>query len=63
MVLILYNIRFLKAKYFPRGSFCNAKPKMGSYAWKSILKPRKVIIMGAKWRIRDGATINIFKNV
>ena len=35
---------------------------MGSFAWKSILKARKVILLGAKWRVDDGESIWIFKD-
>ena len=32
----------------------------GSFAWHSILKARKVILKGMKWRIGDGKSINIY---
>ncbi|XP_075665730.1 uncharacterized protein LOC142635467 [Castanea sativa] len=39
-----------------------AKQSSGLYAWKSILKSRKVISMGAKWRVGDGLSISVFKD-
>ena len=54
--------RVFKAKYFLDGSIFEAKEKSGSYAWKSILRARKVISMGAKWQVRYGLSIRIFKD-
>ena len=54
--------RVFKAKYFPMGSIFNAKAGSGSYAWKSILKSRKVILLGARWRIGDGSSVKVFKD-
>uniref|UniRef100_A0A7N2MJH0 Uncharacterized protein n=1 Tax=Quercus lobata TaxID=97700 RepID=A0A7N2MJH0_QUELO len=54
------DLRVFKAKYFPIGSIFDAKPKSRSYAWKSILKAQKVILLGARWRIGDGTSIKIF---
>ena len=34
--------------------------KSGSFAWKSILHARKLILMGAKWRVGDGSQIKIY---
>lgn len=39
--------RVFKAKYFPTGTIFDAKASSGSYAWRSILKARKVILLGA----------------
>ena len=49
-----------KAKYFPKGSIFEASAATGSYAWQSILKSRKVISMGMRWRIGDGKSIDIY---
>ena len=38
--------RVFNAKYFPTGSIFGAKARSGSYAWKNILKARKVILLG-----------------
>ena len=35
---------------------------MGSFAWKSILKARKVVLLGAIWRVGDGESIRIYKD-
>ena len=48
------------AKYFPNGSIFEAKQNSSSYAWKSILKARKVISQGGLWRVGDGCKIRIF---
>ena len=54
--------RVFKAKYFPTGTVFDAKVGSGSYALKSILKARKVIQLGARWRIGDGSSVKIFKD-
>ena len=38
----------------------DTKEKFGSFAWKSILGARCVISLGAKWRIGDGFTAQIY---
>ena len=40
--------RVSKAKYFPNCSIFEAKVSSGSFAWKRILKPRKVTNIGTK---------------
>ncbi|XP_050258807.1 uncharacterized protein LOC126703778 [Quercus robur] len=52
--------RVFKARYFPNGTIFYAKQKSDSYAWKSILRVRKVMVMGAKWRVGDGKSIKVF---
>ena len=54
--------RVFKAKYFPKGSIFKVKVARGSYAWQSILKARKVILRGMRWRIGDGKSINIYND-
>ena len=54
--------KVFKAKYFPNGTTFDAKASSGSYAWKSILRARKVISMGARWRVGDGNQIRIFED-
>ena len=34
----------------------------GSYAWRSILKGRDVIQRGARWRVGDAKSINIWQH-
>ena len=54
--------RVFKAKYFPNDTIFDAKQKSSSYAWKSILRARNVVAMGAKWRVGDGQSIKVFKD-
>lgn len=49
--------KVFKAKYFPSGNVFEAKVNSSSFTWKSILKARKVIAMGAKWRVGNGSLI------
>ena len=52
--------RFFRANFFPNGSIFDAKEKNGSYAWRSILKGREVIMRVMRWRIGDGFSIRIY---
>ena len=52
--------KMFKVKYFPTSSIFKAKSISGSFAWKSILKARKIIKMQAKWRVRDGKKIRVY---
>lgn len=54
--------RVFEAKYFSNDTIFDAKQKFGSYAWKSILRARKVVAIGAKWRVGDGRSIKVFKD-
>ena len=36
-----------------------ADSRMGSYAWKSILRGRNIIQRGALWRIGNGEKMNL----
>ena len=52
--------RVFKARFFPRETILKAKDSSSaSYAWKSILKGRDVILKGALWRIGDGKRVRI----
>ena len=35
--------------------------RMGSYAWKSIIRGRDIIQRGARWRVGNGEKINIWQ--
>ena len=44
-----------KARYFPNTSILEAPDsRLGSYAWRSILRGRDIILSGARWRVRNG---------
>ena len=55
--------KIFKATFFPHCSFMEAKESAtGSYAWKSILKKREVIQMGARFRVGNGRSIKIWRH-
>ena len=54
--------RFFEANFFPHGSIFDAKEKNGSYAWRSILKGREVIMRGLRWRIGDGSAVQVYQD-
>ena len=55
--------KIFKARFFPHCSFMEAKESAtGSYAWKSILKKREVIQMGARFRVGNGRSIKIWQH-
>ena len=52
--------KVFKARFFPNTTIMDAaNSRMGSYAWKSILRGRDIIQRGARWRVRNGENINI----
>ena len=52
--------RIFKIRFLPHCSFMETKEsKSESYAWKSILKGREVIQMGARFRVGSGKSIKI----
>ena len=52
--------KVFKSKYFSNCSILDNGVKVkGSYAWQSILKARRVVRLGSKWRIGDGKTVRI----
>ena len=51
-----------QAKFFPGGNIFDAViPSRCSYAWRSILQARDVILKGAIWQVGDGRSINIWE--
>ncbi|WVZ75250.1 hypothetical protein U9M48_023324 [Paspalum notatum var. saurae] len=55
--------RILKAKYFPKCSVLEAKPRGGiSYTWRSILNGIEVIKSGLVWRVGNGESIKIWED-
>jgi len=58
---LLYKV--FKPKYFPNCSILDDKVKTkGLYAWKSILKARQVVRLGARWRIGNGELVIVRKD-
>ena len=52
--------KVFKARYFPNTSILEAHDsRLGSYAWRSILRGRDVILSGARWRVGNGQKIEI----
>ena len=55
--------RVLQARYFPEGNILDAKlKKKASYAWKSILHGKDLIIKGMRYIIRDGSYTDMWKD-
>lgn len=53
--------RVFKARFLSNGTILDAKDSdSASYAWKSILKGREVILKGALWRVGDRKQIKIW---
>ena len=53
--------KVFKAHFFPNSSLMEAvDSRMGSYAWKSILRGRDIIQRGEIWRVGNGEKINIW---
>ena len=53
--------RIYKARYYPHA--CLWKVEQGvapSYAWRSILGARKLLLKGVRWRVGNGRSINIW---
>jgi len=53
----------LKVRYFPRGSFWEAKlGHQPSFTWRSILKGRAVLKEGCYWKIGSGSQVKIWRD-
>ena len=54
--------KVFKAHFFPNSSLMEAvDSRMGSYAWKSILRGWDIIQRGALWKVGSGEKINIWQ--
>ena len=54
--------KVFKARFFLNSSIMESTDsRMGSYAWKSILRGRDIIQRGTLWRIESGEKINIWQ--
>lgn len=54
--------KVFRARFFPNKTIMEAiDSRMGSYAWRSILKGR-VVLQGARWRVGNGESINIWQH-
>ena len=50
--------KVIKARFFPNGTIMDAKDSASAtFAWKSILKGRELILKGVLWRVGDGQQI------
>ncbi|CAN1800986.1 Putative ribonuclease H protein At1g65750 [Linum perenne] len=55
--------RIFKAKYFPRRDFLSAElSRNPSYAWRGIWESKDLISRGYRWRVGDGADIEVWKD-
>ncbi|KAL0360990.1 UNVERIFIED_CONTAM: putative mitochondrial protein [Sesamum radiatum] len=55
--------QILKAKYFPKSDFFNAKlGSRPSLTWQSILGVRQLIVAGSRWRVGNGEQICVSKD-
>ncbi|CAN1145802.1 Putative ribonuclease H protein At1g65750 [Linum perenne] len=55
--------KIYKAKYYPNGDFLSAEEGSNpSFVWKGIWKVRIIIKEGYRWRVGNGARINIWQD-
>jgi ribonuclease HI len=55
--------KLLKAKYFPKCHFMEAKPShMISFTWRSIIQARWILKKGCYWTIGNGENVNIWED-
>ena len=59
---LLYRV--FKPRCFPNGTILEApQSQTGSYAWRSLLKGRDVLMEGLRWRVGDGVSINVWRDL
>ncbi|PWA76154.1 hypothetical protein CTI12_AA238720 [Artemisia annua] len=55
--------KVLKARYFPRSSFLDAKVGYRpSYIWRSFIAVKELVHKGCKWNIGDGRSVNVWED-
>ena len=56
--------KFFKALFFPNCSIMEVKESStGSYAWRSILHGREVLLRGCRWRVGNGRSVHIWQSI
>ncbi|GJT41078.1 reverse transcriptase [Tanacetum coccineum] len=55
--------KVLKARYFPRSSFLDAKAGYRpSYFWRSFIAVKELVRKGCKWNIGHGCSVNVWED-
>lgn len=55
--------KILKAKYFPKSGFFNAKPKSNaSFIWRSLKAARQLLEETLMWKIGNGESVRIWQD-
>ena len=55
--------RFFKSNFFPNCTIMEASESCScSYAWRSILKGRDVLLKGVRWRVGSGDSISVWND-
>lgn len=56
-------VRHMKKKYFPNTSFLHAVAKNHhSKGWKNLIFMKALLLLGLKWEIRNGESVNIWSD-